>query len=167
MILKRGIRRCTLLFSIKARTFVIPTPSIRLVLHIMASALVGGFPRKTYVSKQTVPTMTPLNLQITPTCMAGNVIMDKNSYPLTVSCRLQTVHMAFCRKTFFLGVGGSCTSLAECGRLVLNISNYCCEFARPNMPGVAAHRYWLGFAVQCKLFLGPWLARECSSTWFP
>ena len=67
--------------------------------------------------------------------MLGNATMDKNGFPLTVSCCLQTVHMAFCRQALFLVVGGSGTSGAECGRLVLRISKDFCGFARPNMPG--------------------------------
>ena len=72
-------------------------------------------------------------------CILRNVTMDKNNFPLTFSCRLQTIHMAFCLQQLSLVVGGIGTSGAECGRLVLNMSNDFCGFARPNMPGGAAH----------------------------
>ena len=65
-VLKREIRRCTFLLSIKARICFIHTPSIRLVLRIMASAWVDGSPRRGSFYKLQAPPMTPPTLQITP-----------------------------------------------------------------------------------------------------
>ena len=55
---------CVLLFHF-VWSFHIPAPSIRLLLHIMVSALVGGSLRKGSFSKQKAPSMAPLTLHIT------------------------------------------------------------------------------------------------------